>query len=211
MSGQDRVHLKTAQQSRAAIRADGLGERDHRGGQGLAHRRGPGVPLTQSPDALVLLGQVGQVKIDREGAGHRLGPRQRPAGDQRRDVGVRSRRGACTPRSGACPRRPASFRGRTSFRLRGGIRSVGSVRRVVQARGDHPPPQVLDVSEQAVAIGLRDHLTENLAEHPDVLPHRSRNPPGVGVPAAGRHGHRASVIGTPAVPGSRCSDVNSRL
>jgi len=53
-----------------------------RGRERLAHRLLPGIALPQDPDPLVLLGQVGQVEVDGERAGHVLGALQGPGGDE---------------------------------------------------------------------------------------------------------------------------------
>jgi hypothetical protein len=81
MRGQHQVHAQFLEVCGPRV----AGQLGHGGGERLAHRLGPGVALAQHPDALVLLGQVGQVEVHGEGARHLLGPVQVPGGDQGRD------------------------------------------------------------------------------------------------------------------------------
>ena len=108
----------------------------------------PGVALPQQPDALVLLGQVGQVEVHGEGARHLLGPVQVPGGDQGRD--------------------------RVAGRV---LAPLVVVAALLVAGLDHRAPQPLHVGQQ-VRAGLRvriaDDLAEDVAEQPDVAAHQLR-------------------------------------
>ena len=81
MRGQHQVHAQFPEVWGPCV----AGQLGHGGGQRLADRLGPGVALPQQPDALVFLGQVGQVEVHGEGARHLLGPVQVPGRDQGRD------------------------------------------------------------------------------------------------------------------------------
>jgi hypothetical protein len=84
--GEHRMHLEPGHQLGARAFSHRRTEGGHRGGKGFPHRLGAGISLAQCPDPLVLLGQVGQVKVDREGTRHGRRPGQRPARDERRDL-----------------------------------------------------------------------------------------------------------------------------
>ncbi len=84
--GEHQVHAQPAEQAVEMARALIVAELAGRGGHRLAHRRDPGVTLPQRTDPLQLLGQVGEMEIHGERPGHQLGPVQRPAGHQRRDL-----------------------------------------------------------------------------------------------------------------------------
>ena len=85
MRGQHQVDAQRVQQVEQVPRSGVAAQLGHGGGERLAHRLVPGVTLAQHPDALMLLGQVGQVEVHGEGARHLLGPVQVPGGDQGRD------------------------------------------------------------------------------------------------------------------------------
>ena len=155
------MHFKPAEQRRALVGTDRVAKRRHRGGQRLPDRLGTGVALPQRADALVLLSQVRQVKVDSEGPRHCLCPGQRPACYQRRNFGICS----------GCRATAAAGAG------------------LVLAGSDYPVAQVLDVVEQIPAIRLGDHLTQDLAKQPDVPPHCGRHPPRIRVPALGTSRH----------------------
>ena len=118
----------------------------HRGGERFPHRHLPGIALPQDADALVLLGQVGQVKVDGEGAGDLLGLVQTPGRDQRSDLVTA---GGTTVQPGA-----------SSSRSPGGPRS-----RRAAAAPRRPA---------ARAGGVADDLAEDVAEQPDIASHRLR-------------------------------------
>ncbi len=63
-----------------------VAERAHRLGQRLGHRHVVTVALPQDADAVVLLGQVGEVEVAREGPRDQHGAVDRPIGDQSRHV-----------------------------------------------------------------------------------------------------------------------------
>ena len=65
MRGQHQVHAQLAEQLGEVSGPGVAGQLGHGGGQRLAHRLVPGVALPQQPDALVFLGQVGQVEVQR--------------------------------------------------------------------------------------------------------------------------------------------------
>ena len=112
----------------------------HRGGERFPHRLVTGIALPQDADALVLFGQVGQVKVDGEGASDLLGRLQAPRRDQRRDL--------LTVRRVLVP--------------------------LASARLDHGVSQPLHVGQQLRPGGIADDLAEDVAEQPDIAPHRLR-------------------------------------
>ena len=83
--GQHQVHAQFVEQLEQLSVPGVAAQLGHGGGQRLADRLAAGVALAQLPDALVFLGQVGQVEVHGEGARHLLGPVQAPGGDQGRD------------------------------------------------------------------------------------------------------------------------------
>ena len=127
----------------------------HRGGERFPHRLLPGIALPQDADALVLFGQVGQVKVDGEGAGDLLGPVQAPRPDQRRDL---------VP--GRITRRRITRRRITRRRI--------TRRRLAVTGIDHRAPQPLHVGQQVRPGGVADDLAEDVAEQPHIAPHRLR-------------------------------------
>ena len=82
VSGEHRVHAQPGQQFLQPVTAVGAADLPHRGLQRLRQRVPGHVPLAQGPDALVLLGQVGEVEVHGEGAGDLLRAVQRPRGDE---------------------------------------------------------------------------------------------------------------------------------
>ena len=94
MRGQHRVHFEPSDQRVLVTGAElGVPEAGDRRGQRLADRCGAGVALAQGADPLLFLGQVGQVEVDGERSGYRLGPAERPALHQRGDLVVGFRAG----------------------------------------------------------------------------------------------------------------------
>ena len=148
-----------------------------RGGQRLTYRRVARVPLPQGPDPVQFLGQVGQVEVDGERPGHQLGPVQRPAGHQRRDL--------------------VPGRVRVRARAQPGIRAAG----LPTAGVDNRVPQPLGVVQQLLAAGFAQHLAQQAAEQPHVAAQRRGQLLPVGVPGRGGSGrgrgilaHRASLV-----------------
>ena len=85
MRGQHQVHAQRFQQLADVLMPRVAVQLGHGGRQRLPYRLIPGIAFAQLADALMFLGQVGQVEVDGEGAGHLLGPVQVPRGDQHRD------------------------------------------------------------------------------------------------------------------------------
>ena len=154
MRGEHQVHAQPGEQFGQVPGPAVVTDFGHRGGERFPHRSLPGIALPQDADALVLFGQVDQVKVDGEGAGHLLGPVQAPGRHQRRDL--------------------------------------VTVRRVLvplaAARLDHGVPQPLHVGQQLRPLGIADDLAEDVAEQPDVAPHRlrQRGPVPVSFPVHGQ-------------------------
>src|SRR6266568_4162465 len=132
----------------------------HGGGERLPHRLVTQIAFPQVTDALMLFGQVGQVEVDGEGPGDLLGRLQAPGRDQLGDLV------------------PGPAGGRTV--------SHRAVRRVpvplTAARLDHGTPQPLDVVQQLRPGRIADDLAEDVAEQPDIAPHRLRQRSSVPVP-----------------------------
>ena len=162
MRGEHQVHAQPGEQFGQVSGPAVVTDFGHRGGERFPHRSLPGIALPQDADALVLFGQVDQVKVDGEGAGHLLGPVQAPGRHQRRDL------------------------------VPGGVGRRRAVSQVLvplaAARLDHGPPQPLHVGQQLRPVGIADDLAENVAEQPDVAPHRlrQRGPVPVSFPVHGQ-------------------------
>jgi len=84
--GEHQVHPQRLEQLAQVLRPGVAADLGHRGGQRLPHRLLAGVAFPQVADALVFLGQVGQVKVDGEGPGDLLGLVQAPGCDQPDDL-----------------------------------------------------------------------------------------------------------------------------
>ena len=88
------MHFEPSDQGVLVTGAElGVPEAGDRRGQRLADGCGSGVALAQGADPLLFLGQVGQMEVDSERSGYRLGPAERPAVDQRGDLVVGFRAG----------------------------------------------------------------------------------------------------------------------
>ncbi len=146
----------------------------YRGSQRFPHRLAPGVALPQDADALMLFGQVGQVKVDGEGPGDLLGPLQAPGRDQLGDL-VADRIGQGLARAGD-----------------GCVPGVA----LTPARGDHRAPEPFHVGQQlwpGPRVGVADDLAEYVAEQPDVPPHKPGQCGPVPVPAHAVTAHGQSL------------------
>ena len=109
----------------------------------------------------MLFGQVGQVEVDGEGPGDLLGRLQAPGRDQPGDL----------------------VSGRVGGRA-GSSRAVGRVPvPLAAARLDHGTPQPLHVGQQLRPGRIADDLAEDVAEQPDITPHRLRQRGAVSFPA----------------------------
>jgi hypothetical protein len=86
MRGQHEVNPQRGEQFGEVPGAAVVTHLGDRGGERFPHRPLPGITLTQKPDALVLFGQVDQVKVDGEGPRDLLRPIQAPRRDQVGDV-----------------------------------------------------------------------------------------------------------------------------
>ncbi len=84
--GEHQVHPQRRDQLAQVLRSGVPADLGHGGGQRLPHRLLARVAFPQVADALVLLGQVGQVEVDGEGPGHLLGLLQAPGRDQPGDL-----------------------------------------------------------------------------------------------------------------------------
>ena len=174
--GEYRVHPEPAEQVIELVRALVPAQLADRGGQRLADRGVARVPLPQRPHPVQFLGQVGQVEVDGERPGHQLGPVQRPAGHQRRDLVPGRIRGRARPS-------PAP----------------GSLARPLPAAGvDHRVPQPLGVVQQLLAAGLAQHLAQQAAEQPHVAAQRRGQLLPVGVPGRGGSGRGRGILAHPA-------------
>ncbi len=158
--GEHQVHAQPGEQFGQVAGPAVVSDFGHRGGKRFSHRRLPGIALPQDADALVLFGQVGQVKVDGEGAGHLLGLVQAPRPDQRHDL---------------VPGRITGHR-ITGHRITGHRPRVGRAPGVALAVPglDHRAPQPLHVGQQLRPGGVGDNLAEDVAEQPDIAPHRLR-------------------------------------
>ena len=138
--GEHQVHAQPGEQVGQVTGPAVVSNLGHRGGERFPQRLLPGIAFPQDANALVLFGQVGQVKVDGEGAGHLLGCLEAPRRDQRRDL--------------------------------------VTVRRVLVALAvaglDYRTPQPLHVGQQLRPGGIADDLAEDVAEQPDIAPHRLR-------------------------------------
>jgi hypothetical protein len=89
VGGEHRGHLQPVEQGGQAVGAGGLGDLLDGGRERLPHRPAGQVALAQGPDPVLLLGQVDQLEVDREGLGQQLGPVQVEGGDQLHHPGPR--------------------------------------------------------------------------------------------------------------------------
>ena len=172
--GEHQVHAERPEQLGDVFAADLPADLGYRGRQRFPHRLVPGVALPQDADALMLFGQVGQVKVDGEGPGDLLGPVQAPGRDQLGDL-VADRIGQRLARAGA-----------------GRVPGVA----LTPARGDHRAPEPFHVGQQlrpGPRVGVADDLAEYVAEQPDVPPHGPGQCGPVPVPAHGVTAHGQSL------------------